>query len=204
MSRTSPGMTLKAGLPTSTETTSRLVGSKSAFPWSSGGENSAVSTGASARTGFSAMMGIGGMALAAADRDPSVERAAPAVLDRVADRLDGGRFAEDAMVETFALAKRPVDELDRAVDRRAFLVASQEEADRALKRAPRDEAQGGGDARRRRRPSCRRRHGPRAPHRRFRPRTGRTASAPCRPAARRRCGRRRRDWAVRLRNAHRG
>ncbi len=49
------------------------------------------------------------------------------------------------MVETLALTKRPVDELDGAVDGRAFLVAGQEEADRAGERSPRDEAQGGGD-----------------------------------------------------------
>ena len=49
------------------------------------------------------------------------------------------------MVETLALAKRPVDELDRAVDGRPFLVAGQEETDRACERSPGDEAQGGGD-----------------------------------------------------------
>src|SRR6185437_15549855 len=92
-------------------------------------------------------MGIGGMALTAADRDPPVERAAPAVLDRVADRFDGGRFAEHAMVETLAFGERPVDQLDRAVDRRTLLVAGEEEADRAVERASLDEAQGGGDGR---------------------------------------------------------
>ena len=69
------------------------------------------------------------MALTAANRDLSVERAAPAVLDRVGHRLDRGRFAQDAMVEYLALGERPVEELDRAVDRRTFLVASDEEAD---------------------------------------------------------------------------
>ena len=54
-------------------------------------------------------MRIGRVALAAADGDPSVERAAPAVLDRVGERLDGGRFAEDAMVECFALGERPIE-----------------------------------------------------------------------------------------------
>ena len=49
------------------------------------------------------------------------------------------------MIEAFALTKRPVDELDGAVDGRAFLVAGQEEADRAGERSPRDKAQGGGD-----------------------------------------------------------
>ena len=49
------------------------------------------------------------------------------------------------MVEGFPLGARPVEELDRAVDRRAFLVAGDEEADRACERALGDEAQGGGD-----------------------------------------------------------
>src|SRR6185312_2487092 len=92
-------------------------------------------------------MGIGGMALTAADRDPPVERAAPAVLDGVADGLDRRRLAEHAMVETLAFGPRPVEEPDRAVDRRAFLVAGEEEADRAVERASLDEAQGGGDGR---------------------------------------------------------
>src|SRR5271170_5680143 len=93
---------------------------------------------------------IGDMALAAADREPAVKRAAPAVFDRVAERADAGRLADNAMVETLAPGERPVEELDRAVDRRTFLVAGDEEADRALKRPLGDEAQGcghsGGDA----------------------------------------------------------
>ena len=45
------------------------------------------------------------------------------------------------MVETLALGERPFQELDRAVDRRAFLVAGDEEADRARERPLGDEAQ---------------------------------------------------------------
>ena len=55
------------------------------------------------------------------------------------------RLADDAMIEQLAPGQRPVEELDRAVDRRAFLVAGDEEADRAGKRRLGDEAQGGGD-----------------------------------------------------------
>ena len=84
------------------------------------------------------------MALAAVDQEPAGQRAAPAVLDRVAQRADGGRLADDAMVETLAFHQRPFEELDGAVDRRAFLVAGDEEADRAGERLLGDEAQGGG------------------------------------------------------------
>ena len=49
------------------------------------------------------------------------------------------------MVERLPLGERPVDELDRAVDRGAFFVAGDEEADRAFERAFGDETQGGGD-----------------------------------------------------------
>ena len=90
-------------------------------------------------------MGIGDVALLADERQPAGQRAAPSVLDRVAERRLAGRLAEQASVESFAARQRPVDELDRAVDGRAFLVAGQKEADRALERAARDEAQGGGE-----------------------------------------------------------
>jgi hypothetical protein len=74
-------------------------------------------------------MRVSRVALAAANRDPSVERAPPAVFDRVGDRFNRGRFTQDAMLERFALGERPVDKLDRAVDRRAFFVPGDEEAD---------------------------------------------------------------------------
>ena len=84
------------------------------------------------------------MALAAVDCEPSIQRAAPAVLDRVAERADACRLADDAMVEKLTPRQRPVEELDRAVDRRAFLVAGDEKAERSGKRPLGDEAQGGG------------------------------------------------------------
>ena len=49
------------------------------------------------------------------------------------------------MVEALAARQRPIDELDRAVDGGALLVAGQQKRDRALERAARDEAQGGGE-----------------------------------------------------------
>src|SRR5450432_1873856 len=89
-------------------------------------------------------MRVSRMALSATDRDPSVERAAPPVLDRVGDRLDGSRFAQDAMVERLSLGARPVEELNRPIDGRAFFVAGDEETDGAFETPFGDEAHGGG------------------------------------------------------------
>jgi hypothetical protein len=52
-------------------------------------------------------MGIGDMALAAGERQPAGERAATAVLDRVAERGGACRLADEAMIETFAARERP-------------------------------------------------------------------------------------------------
>ena len=105
-------------------------------------------------------MRIGDVALAAENRQPAGQRAAPAVLHRVAERLDAGRLAEDAMVETFAAARAHSSSL--AVPLTAGPSSSPvtrkliEPVDGALRRsAARRRAQ------RRRRPSCRRRRGPR-------------------------------------------
>ena len=51
------------------------------------------------------------------------------------------------MIENLALGARPFQQFDGAVDRRAFFVAGDEKADRALEGAARDEAQSGGDRR---------------------------------------------------------
>src|SRR5208282_1126962 len=91
---------------------------------------------------------VGDMALAAVQDEPPGQRSAPAVLDRVAERLDAGRLADDTMIEAFASGERPADQLDRAIDGRAFLVAGDEEADRPPKCPPGDEAQGGRRGRR--------------------------------------------------------
>ena len=71
------------------------------------------------------------MALTPVQREPSRQRTAPSVLDRVAERRDAGRLTEEAVIEAFAPLERPLDQLDRAVNRRAFLVAGHKEADRA-------------------------------------------------------------------------
>ena len=90
-------------------------------------------------------MRIGDVALLADEPEPSRQRAAAAVLDRVAERRDAGGLAEHAMVDALAARPQQLDEADRAVDRRAFLVAGQKESDRAFAGARRRKAQGGGE-----------------------------------------------------------
>ncbi len=98
------------------------------------------------RRGIFGAMRIGDMALLADDANAAIERAAPPDLDRVAERRDIRRLADDAMIELFAARPRPVEQLHRAVDRRAFLVAGDEKGERALRRAaPLDIGQRRGD-----------------------------------------------------------
>ena len=72
------------------------------------------------------------MALLAGDDQMAVERAAAADLDGVAERFDIARLAQDAVIEFLAALGRPLQQLGRAVDRDAFLVAGDQERDRAL------------------------------------------------------------------------
>ncbi len=72
------------------------------------------------------------MALLAGHDQVAVERAAAADLDGVAKRLQIARLAQNAVVEFFAALRRPFQELGRAIDRDAFLVAGDQERDRAL------------------------------------------------------------------------
>ena len=62
----------------------------------------------------------------------AVLRAAAADLDGVAQRLAVARFAENAVVEGLAVLRRPVEQLRRAVDGDALLVAGDQERDRAF------------------------------------------------------------------------
>ena len=126
-----PGMRLTVWLPTSTEVNSRCEGSKCSLPSSSGACSAAISV-TSPRIGLSARSRISDVALAAGDDQRAVERAAPAGLDGVAEHLDVARLAKNAMVEFFAARGRPLQQLDRAVDRDAFLVAGDQERDRAF------------------------------------------------------------------------
>ena len=148
-------------------------------------------------------VGIADVALAAVEDETAGQRAAPAVLDRVAERLDAGRLADDAMVEPLAPGERPVEKLDCAVDRRAFLVAGDKEADRARETGPWRRSPAPPRPPPRGRPSCRRRRVPRSGRRRPSPRTDRSASAEDRPAARRRYGRRKPGSARPRRSARR-
>ena len=74
---------------------------------------------------------IGDVALHALDAQLARQRAAAPVLDHVAERAHRGRLADDAVVEPNALRSEPVAERDGAVERRPFLVARDQEGDRA-------------------------------------------------------------------------
>src|SRR5690606_16053826 len=65
---------------------------------------------------------VGHVALDAVHRDPGRHRATAAVLDRVAQRLDRGRLADDAVVGPFAARFQHAADIDRAVGRRPFVV----------------------------------------------------------------------------------
>ena len=92
-------------------------------------------------------MRVGDVALRAADPDPAVQAAAPADLDRLAQPLGVGRLADQAMVEPLALLLHPAEHLARAVDGGPFLIAGDEQADRAVELAPArlDVVERGGD-----------------------------------------------------------
>jgi hypothetical protein len=72
------------------------------------------------------------VALHAVDIERAGLRAAAADLDAVAHHLEIGGLAQHAMVEFFAARRRPLQKLDGAVDGDVFLVAGDQERDRAL------------------------------------------------------------------------
>ena len=69
------------------------------------------------------------MALAAGDDQGAVERAAPADLDGVAETLVAAGLADNAVVECLAARGRPLQQLDRAVDRNTLLVAGDQKGE---------------------------------------------------------------------------
>src|SRR5439155_10633473 len=71
--------------------------------------------------------------LLADHRQRAVDRAAAPDLDGVAKLGGVGRLAQEAMVEFFAALGRPLQQLHGAVDRDAFLIAGDEERDRACR-----------------------------------------------------------------------
>ncbi len=71
------------------------------------------------------------MPLDAAHQQLSGERAAAAVLQGVAERVDRGRLAHDAVVDQLLAALQFLDHAHRTVDCRAFLVRGEEQGDGA-------------------------------------------------------------------------
>ena len=72
------------------------------------------------------------MALLAGHHQHAVERAAAAGLDGVAEHVDIARLAEHAVIEFFAARRRPLQQLDGAVDRDALLVAGDQKRNRTV------------------------------------------------------------------------
>jgi hypothetical protein len=95
---TLPGMTLVAPVPPWMLEICQVVGGKYSLPSSQtrGGQFGHGRRGQ--WIGFGQMR-VGDVALDALDRQLAGQRAAPAVLDHVAERVDRGRFADDAEVE---------------------------------------------------------------------------------------------------------
>ena len=79
-------------------------------------------------------MRISDVTLTAGDDQRAAERAAPARLDGVAENLDVARLAEDAVIEGLAVFGRPLQQLDRAVDRNTLFIAGDQKRNRTLLR----------------------------------------------------------------------
>ena len=71
-------------------------------------------------------MRIGDVALHALHRQRPRQRPAAAVLDHVAKPVDRRRFADDAVIDRLTLRREALDDANRAVDRRAFLVGREQ------------------------------------------------------------------------------
>jgi hypothetical protein len=94
---------------------------------------------------------VGDVTLHAAHPEGARERAAPAVLDRVAEAVRGGGLADDAVVDALAARGQPLDDLHGAVGRDTFLVGGEQQRDRpVVPRVCRHERLGGGHERRNR------------------------------------------------------
>src|SRR6187549_3323004 len=76
---------------------------------------------------------IGHVPLRAAHDEVAVEGAAPADFDGVAELILVARLGQDAVIELFSVLGRPLQQFRRAVDRGTFLVAGDQERDRALR-----------------------------------------------------------------------
>ena len=83
--------------------------------------------------GVARQLRVGDVALDAAHGELAAERAATAVLDHVARLFDRCGFAHDAVVQRFATGFELLHHHFGAVNRRAFLVAGQQEGDGNLR-----------------------------------------------------------------------
>ena len=88
---------------------------------------------------------IGNMPLTAGHFDPDVDRSAPPDLDRIAEPIGRGRFADEAQIGLQPALRQPIEDRAGAVDRRAFLVAGEQQADDALAGGTRGGGDEGGD-----------------------------------------------------------
>src|SRR5947208_15949404 len=77
-------------------------------------------------------IGVGDMALHAIDVKRARLRAATTDLDAIAELLEIAGLAKHAVVELFAARRRPLQQLDGAIDREIFLVAGDQERNRAV------------------------------------------------------------------------
>ena len=127
-----PGMRLVAPGGVSTSVNSRLEGGKASVPSSSIHRVEFGDDSGEGADRIGGAVGIGDVALCPGHVDPHVDRTAPADLDGVAERGFAGGLADQDHVGTDAAFFEPVDDRDRAVARRAFLVAGDEQRERAV------------------------------------------------------------------------
>ena len=90
-------------------------------------------------------MRIGDVALDAFDNQLAGQAAATAILDHVAEALDRGRFADDAVVNTLATRLEGLNDGNGAVGGVAFFIRGEQQGNAAgVVRVRRDEAFNGG------------------------------------------------------------
>jgi len=80
-------------------------------------------------------VGIGDVALRAVHGDPGVQAAAAADLDHVAELHRAGRFAHETEIRDLLVLDHPVQHAHGAVDRVGFLIAGDQQADRAVRKS---------------------------------------------------------------------
>ena len=125
-------MTLVAPVPPWILEICQLVGGKNALPRS---HSVAASSAKRRREQVHRVLHqvrIGDVTLHALDDQLAGKRAAPAVLDRVAELAYRGGLADDAVIEQFAARLELFHHPHRAVHRHAFFVRGEQQRDRAL------------------------------------------------------------------------